>query len=161
MKKKCHRWEPISGIVGPAADISFSYAGRDLGTVTLHFSRVKGLPSEDLSLHFTHLVALRWELECPGFDPTPENLPKCISPKWSGWTFPLLEIENSSWLDQYAPTYIHPNGPSLSHFLLVSMNDLVQIIACSDVKSEWVAPLEDTTKNAEPAHSANPRNAGG
>lgn len=156
MKERCCRWEPTSGIVGPAADISFAYSGRENAFVTMHFSRVVGLPMQDLLLRFRDIVALRWELECPGFDPVPKELPKCTVAKWTTWTFPLLRIEESSWLRKYAPIYQLPKGPSLSHFLLISMNDLVQLIARSDATAEWIpgdgviGPNESIEQTADP-----------
>ena len=145
MEDHCIRWEPTPGVIGPAADISFAYAGRDNAAVTMHFSRVAGLPDEDLVLRFTCVVALRWELECPGLNPMPLELPKCTSAKWTKWTFPLLKIEKSSWLEQYAPIYKPREGLVLSHFLLVSMNDLVQIIARADASTEWIAARGDAS----------------
>jgi hypothetical protein len=143
MQGHCSKWEPAPGIVGPSADISFAYSGRDKASVTMHFSRVVGLPPEDLLLRFEGLVALRWELECPGFDPVPKDLPKCTEVQWRIWTFPLLKIEESEWLKQYQPIYEPAKAPSLSHFLLVSMNDLVQLIARSDATAEWISVRSD------------------
>lgn len=148
MKESCSKWMPVSDVIGPAADISFAYSRRDNCSVTMHFSRVVGLPPEDLLLRFTDIVALRWELECPGFDPTPESLPKCTLSKWSKWTFPLLKIKRSQWLTQYSSIYQHTDCPELSHFLLVSMNDLVQIIARSDAGAEWIPASPDIQNNA-------------
>jgi hypothetical protein len=144
MEERCCNWEPAPRIVGPAAAISFACSGRDSGSVIMHFSRVPGLPAEDLLLRFQDLVALRWELECPGFDPMPKDLPKCTEEKWHDWVFPLLKIEGSAWLQQYEPIYGRAN--SLSHFLLISQNDLVQLIARSDATAEWIAPCADATR---------------
>jgi hypothetical protein len=137
-------WQPVDGIVGPCADMSFSYSGRDRTFVTMHFSHVKDLPENDLTLDFRGAVAMKWELECPGFNEMPQDLPKCRDPKWQMWTFPLLQVEDSSWLQQFKPIYEHPQGSKLAHFLLVSMNDLVQLIANAEVGAKWIVGYTKT-----------------
>ena len=131
-------WEPVPGIIGPCADISFERpASGNALRVTMHFSRTKGLPSQDLHLRFDGPLALRWEDECPGFDPVPEQLPKCATATWREWAFPLLKVEGSELLRQVRAIHELDGTPEIAHFLLVSMNDLVQIVARSEVRSEW------------------------
>ena len=132
-------WEPVQGIIGPCGDISFERIGPDVLFVTMHFSNVIGLPEKDLHLRFSGPLALRWEVECPGFDPVPGELPKCTVPEWRDWTFPLLTVEGSEFLETFRLIYAHGSAPGISHFLLVSMDDLVQIVANSAVDAEWVS----------------------
>jgi hypothetical protein len=131
-------WEPVPGIAGPCADISFERpASGNALVVTMHFSRTKGLPNRDLRLRFDGPLALRWEDECPGFDPVPDRLPKCATPEWREWTFPLLTVQGAELLDQVRAVRQWVGEPAISHFLLVSMNDLIQIVARSEVSAEW------------------------
>lgn len=133
---QCSRWEPADQLVGPCADISFSYSTRESVSVTMHFSLTPGLPNRDLVIHFNGVLSLLWELEGPGVSAMPRNLPKCVAPEWKTWTFPLLNVTGSEWLGQYQAIY--HNGPTpLAHFLLVSTNDLVQLIARADAVAEW------------------------
>jgi hypothetical protein len=137
-----HKWEPVSGIIGPSEAISFVYWGRRQGLIVMHFSRVPKLSTKDLLLRFEDMAAIRWELECPGFEAYPKDLPKCTVEKWRQWIFPLLKIEGSQLLEQHQssqPSTKH----SLSHFLLISMDDIVQIVAGSNVIVEWISPCAD------------------
>jgi hypothetical protein len=81
-----------------------------------------------LSLRFTQVIALRYEDECPGFDPLPKELPM-LKP---GVTFPLLKIEESEWAKQWA---MYNN---LVHLALISSDDLVQLVANPEVDARWV-----------------------
>ena len=103
----------------------------------MHFSLTPGLPNRDLVIYFNGVLSLLWELEGPGVSAMPRNLPKCPAPEWKTWTFPLLNVTGSEWLAQYQAIY--HNGPTpLAHYLLVSTNDLVQLIARADVVAEWI-----------------------
>jgi len=134
---QCSRWEPADQIVGPCADISFAYSTRESVSATLHFSQTAGLPNRDLVLTFNGVLSLLWELEGPGVSAMPRNLPRCTAPEWKTWTFPLLQVTGSEWLRQYQSIY--PAGPvPLAHFLLVSTNDLVQLVARADAVAAWI-----------------------
>ena len=123
MTESAVTWEPVSGIDGLFGSISFAY-GPDDGRsvlVTMHGAR-------NLHLRFTGAIALRFEDDCPGFDPLPNPLPM-LRP---GVTFPLLKIEHSQWLSQW-----HPVHSGLVHFALLSLDDLVQLIAKPSVDAHW------------------------
>jgi hypothetical protein len=137
---KASIWQPVSGIVGPCADIGFARSLGEELVVTMHFSLVRGLPNEDLRLQFTGALAMHWEDECPGFYPVPENVLKlkCSDPQWAMWMFPLQRVEGSELLEQFRGVYEIGNAPRLAHFLLISMNDLVHVIARSDVTAYWI-----------------------
>jgi hypothetical protein len=106
----------------------------------MHISNVKGLPDRDLQITFSEAVALRWERESPGVERCPIKLPKLTGPEWSQWTFPLLKIQGAEWLKQWQPIY----GQKLEQFMLVSMNDLLHVVAGPTTQTLWVpgrAPL--------------------
>lgn len=84
----------------------------------------------NLHLRFTGAIALRFEDDCPGFDPLPKPLPM-LSPRL---TFPLLRIDRSAWLGQWDLIRV---GHNLRHFALLSLDDLVQIIANADAQASW------------------------
>lgn len=136
----CSIWQPAQDVVGPCAELSFSYSEREDARVTMHFSLQPGLPNRDLSLRFHGMVAMLWELEGPGVSALPRNLPKCTASQWRNWTFPLVSVEGSDWLAQYQAIYPHGSVP-LAHYLLISMNDVLQLIARRDVFAEWVPGL--------------------
>lgn len=137
---ECSIFEPVAGIIGPCERISFSYNGQGGASVRMVFSAVNGLRGEDLYLEFEHVTALRWEPECPGFNPMPLAMPKCSEEAWSRWTFPLLITHRSDWLGRYRQVHeAASNTPVLAHFYLISMWDLVQLIAGTSVQAKWVA----------------------
>lgn len=137
-KMKATVWHPVSGIEGPCSDISFN---RLLGgglVVTMHFGLVSGLPNQDLRLSFQNVFALHWEEECPGFYPMPENMEKCAKPDWNQWVFPLQRVEGSEFLDEQRGIREVGGDQRLAHFLLISMNDLLHVIARDAVSVEWI-----------------------
>ena len=130
-------WEPVPGLDLPCADIAFAYGPPDVLTVTMRFSNVVAGRGKDLQLCFSGAIALRWESESFGLIPIPGPLPKCRDEKWSEWSFPLLRVERSSWLAEHDAR--HPVAAEARvHFALISMNDLLHVLAFSDVDAQWV-----------------------
>lgn len=141
---QCMKWEPVSGIDNPCADISVAYeAGKDAkAVITMHFSRVRGLPARDLRLTFKDPIAIYWESESFGIKKLPGLLPRCSDPAWQNWVFPLLIVKNSEWLADYdARNEVGSKGRI--HIAIVSMNDLVHLLAMPDVQAKWITGTED------------------
>jgi hypothetical protein len=109
-------WAPVPDIDDGFGSISFSYdrSNERTALVQLHGART-------LSLDFTGVIALQFQDECPGNFPLPRPLP----------AFPLLTIEHSRWLAQW------PMWPKLRHYVLISSDDLVQLIALPKVRAYW------------------------
>ncbi len=105
----------------------------------MHFSRVKDGPKDDLELQFIGLTAIRWADECYGsiVDAKKLPLPKCREKPWAGWTFPLLTVSGSTWVTSYQDL---PVSKGRTHFYLVSMNDLVDVLALPKVEVNWIPP---------------------
>jgi hypothetical protein len=131
-------WEPIEGICGPCDHIAFSYLPYQTATIRMTFVRTTGGPARDLILKFKQVIALSSEDECPGgFVPAPatKSLPKLGRGDHPTWTFPLFKIVDSEPLKQYQS--MRPPNPSLAHFFIISMDNLVHVIASSDVAAAW------------------------
>jgi len=135
---KASIWQPVSGIVGPCADIGLALSREDVVVVTMHFSLVAGLPDKDLRLQFTGALAVHWENECPGFYPLPQDMLTCAEPEGSPWVFPLQRVEDSELLGQFRAVYEIGSAPRLAHFLLLSLDDIVHIVARSEATAEWI-----------------------
>jgi hypothetical protein len=120
MTEHAAKWLPVPDIDSMFGSISFSFERSSL-SVTMNGARC-------LELIFTGIVALRYEDECPGFDPLPKPLPMLREHE----TFPLLKIEQSRWLEQFDKIYF-----GRCHFALVSSDDLIQVIAKPDVFARW------------------------
>jgi hypothetical protein len=128
MIERATAWNPVADIDDGFGSISFSYdrSNERTALVKLHGART-------LSLDFTGVIALQFEDECPGNFPLPRYLPMLRE----RLTFPLLTIEHSRWLAQW------PMRPKLRHYVLISSDDLVQLIALAKVRASW-----------DPGHSA-------
>ncbi len=129
MTETAIKWECVPDIDEIFGDISFSYQALEKGSllVVMHGKQ------RDLVLKFPRVIALRYEDDCPGFDPLPSPLPTLKN----GRTFPTLKIEQSDWLSQWAPIYSGSSLKDITHFALISLNDLVQIIAMPAVEAYW------------------------
>jgi hypothetical protein len=133
-------WEPIDGICGPCGQISFSYIPANTATVVMAFHGVAGSPSRNLTLDFKRVFVLCGEDECPGgFVTVPKQLPKLGRGDHPAWTFPLLKLVDSEPLKQYEH-YGYKDQP-MAHFFLVSLHNLVHVIASADVNATWSPPL--------------------
>jgi hypothetical protein len=131
------KWEIVPELDYPCADISFSYTPPDKIEVLMRFSCVKGLAPKDLRLIFDGAVTFAWESEYSCSIPLPKPLPKCASEKWNRWTFPLLEIRNSAWRQNFYNA-MPPAAEGRSHYVLVSMNDVVHILSTANIHATWV-----------------------
>lgn len=138
-------WEPAQGIDMPCAEISFQYHRAHKLRVVMHFSRVKASGDQDLEVMFAGVIGIRWADEFHGsvVHPMARPLPKCRSERWGRWVFPLLADLDSSWLASYQNL---PGTERRQHFALISMNDLVDVIAPPDVVAKWVPAALDAAK---------------
>jgi len=137
--QQCLIWDPLPGLDFPCADMSFAYNPPYRVIARMRFSNIVNGPSSDLQLSFSGAIALRWESESFGLIPLPKPLPKCRSESWSRYTFPLLRVEHSSWLAEHEAYYLLA-AEGRAHFALVSLNDLLHILALPDVDTQWIEP---------------------
>lgn len=119
--ERVEKWEPLAGLDEPFGSLSYTYEHPSLQVLLLGAKR--------LSLHFTGVVAVRFELECPGYDPLPRPLPMLQDAA----TFPLLQLHGSPWLQDFQHIY-----PGVAHFALISSDHLLQLIAQPQPKAAWV-----------------------
>jgi hypothetical protein len=136
----CERWSVVTGIDWPAADVCFTYEAPFVTIARMRFSNVVGGSTQDLTVRFPGVIALRHESESFGLIPLPDSLPRFGAGRWSGYTYPLLKVRNSRWLAEH-----HARNPveaaDRHHFVLVSMNDLLHILALSHAEASWSAPV--------------------
>jgi len=131
-------WEPIEGICGPCGQIAFSYAPVHAATIRMTFAGTADGPPRELILRFKQVFVLSAEDECPGgFVPAPavKSLPKLERGDHPTWTFPLLKIVDSQPLKQYHS--MRPSTQPLAHFFMISMDNLVHVIASAEVDAAW------------------------
>jgi hypothetical protein len=102
----------------------------------MHFSRVVDGPDRDLELLFRGAVASRWTEESfSSLHDGPDAFPKCPDPRWAQWTYPLIQVMDSRWLLTYLD---NAGAEGRCHFLLISMNDLLDVLALPDVAANWI-----------------------
>jgi hypothetical protein len=117
--------------------ISFSYSPVHTAAVLMTFGGIADGPPRELALRFKRVIVLCGEDECPGgFIPIPKPLPKLGRGGNPDWTFPLLKFIDSEPLKQYELIFHHKDQP-LAHFCLISLHNLVQVIASADVEATW------------------------
>ena len=107
----------------------------------MHFSRViNGVPN-DLELRFERAQAITWHEEAlhSVSSDWPKTLPKLSGGKWNGWTYPLLQIHESTWIGRF--DYM-PHVKGLIHVALVSMDDIVEIVGNPAPSFRWIPKHE-------------------
>ena len=136
---RAEMWEPVEGILGPCGQISFSYVPPHAATVLMTFEGIAGGAPRGLTLKFSRVVVLCGEEECPGgFVPIPQSLPRFERGDHRTFTFPLLKLVDSEPLKQYELIFHNKDQP-LAHFCLISLHNLVQVIASADVEVIWAS----------------------
>jgi hypothetical protein len=120
MKGKAEKWHPIADIESGFSSLTYSFDGASL-VVWMHGHRT-------LRLRFDGVVAVRFEDECPGYEPMPDARPLLKA----GVTFPLLRVRGSKWLNDHEA--IHSGS---AQFLLITSDHLLQVIARPDVPCSW------------------------
>jgi hypothetical protein len=122
MTERASVWRPVPDIDDGFGSISFSYEANRSRDALIVMNGARRL-----RLGFTRVIAFQFEDDCPGNFKLPRDMPR-LNEKF---VFPLLKIENSSWLSQW------PMWPNLAHFVLLSLDDLVQLIALPTVRADW------------------------
>jgi hypothetical protein len=108
----------------------------------MHFSLMRGAPKRDLRLQFTGLISLRWVDESFDVIHLPKPWPQIGAGEHPTWTFPLLQIEHSSWLQDHEN--VNPvAAEGRVHFALISLNDLVHILALPVATATWIDALQN------------------
>jgi hypothetical protein len=129
-------WEPIEGICEPCDHIAFSYTPLHTAEIRMTFAVTAGAGPRELILGFKGVVVVTGEDEAPGgfvAAPAINSLPKLGRGAHPNWTFPLLQIVDSEPLKNYQ--LMRPQ--KIAHFFMVSMDNLVHVIASADVDAAW------------------------
>ena len=145
MMERARKWLPQPEIDFTCADISFSWASGRNGAlvVVMHFSRFRSGCDKDLEIVFRNVFAINWEGETFGLIECPDTLPQCGAP--SNWTHPTLIVEESRWRQTYVDRKYEDGDPSAStvvHYFLVSLDDLLHVLADGEPESRWILPVD-------------------
>jgi hypothetical protein len=119
MNEHASAFHPLSDIDDGFDSISLSYVARTFMEPRNVLVAMNG--RRTLSLRFTGVIALHFEDDCPGNFPLPPQRPR----------FPILKIDNSRWAAQW------PMWPGLVHYALLSLDDLLHLLAGPTVLAHW------------------------
>jgi len=122
MTEQAFAWHPVPDINDGFGSISFSCESNRSRTMLVTMNGAR-----KLQLRFTRVIAFQFEDDCPGNFKLPAPLPRLDAK----WVFPLLRVDDSAWHRQW------PMWPELAHYVLLSLDDLVQLIALPTVEARW------------------------
>ena len=145
--QRATKWNTQPDIASGCADISYRWESEQRAQliVLMHFSRVVDGSRMDLELAFPSPLAVMWETESFGLIDSPVELPKLSGPRFGGWTFPTILVENSAWAERYAARKYSANDINalhIKHYFLVSLNDLLHVLAEGTPRSKWVEAVD-------------------
>jgi hypothetical protein len=142
---KAIRWEPAVGIPeSPCADFMLESYETGIAKLMLRYSWVKG-NSFDLLLTFSETRAIRTYWDGDGHGDTLDlNHPRC-SGAHSGYIWPLLEIEQSRWLNcgDFATSIAIAEATKQlpwRHYRILTLERSLDVLARGAIVGEWVAP---------------------
>jgi hypothetical protein len=137
MAEQLIEWHPTSGLDAPAGAVDVTETDGQLTLILRFSSVVNGLP-RDLRLHFGRVVAFssHEEFAHPWLDAqTPQ--PR-LSGAWSKYTFPCIEVLQSSWQHSFGESRLFGRG-QVRHFQVVSLDKTVDILTTGPVHASWLA----------------------
>jgi len=103
----------------------------------MHFSEMKSDLQKDLEITFLGAIGLKWMEEGPYSvsDTSTDILEKCSQECWRGWNRPMHVAKESPWL---ASVSVLPHTHSCLHYLLISDEHIVEILAEPSPGAHWV-----------------------
>ena len=137
MHEQVIEWRPAAGIDAPCAGVDIAEMGGKL-TMTLLFSGFIGGIETDLRVHFDRVIALMsHEESAHPWNDTQIVQPK-FSGKWSGYTFPCLEVVASAWIASFGESRLF-GLTNVRHFQIVTLDKSVDVLTSHSVIAEWLA----------------------
>jgi len=136
MKPTFSPWSPLEPIDQPCGSISCTQAGYEV-RVVMHFSEVKWGLQKDLEITFSGAIGLKWMEEGPYSvsDTSTDVLEMCSQERWRGWVRPMHVARESPWLASVA---VLPHTNSCVHYLLISGEHIVEVLAEPSPGAKWV-----------------------
>lgn len=129
------KWEPVEGIVTPAASALIA-ENIDGLTVTLLFSEIIDGSHSDLRLKFGRVLAytVYEEFVHPW---QPSESPPRLAGQWGNYVYPLLQIRDSTWIGSLENLlFVHPDSV---HYRLLTLNQIVDVLCNKPPEVSWHA----------------------
>ena len=132
--EKQEKWEPIDGVVTPAASALITEDEEGL-TVTLLFSEVVNGCEADLRLKFGRVIAYTVYEEFVHPWDTLESTPSLESP-WETYIYPLLQIKDSRWMASLQNLLL--THPDAIHYRLLTLDEIVDVLCSKPPQVSWI-----------------------
>ncbi|MDX6443485.1 MAG: hypothetical protein QOH71_559 [Blastocatellia bacterium] len=133
------KWEPVEGIVTPAASALIHEDNEGL-VVTLLFSDVIDGRTSDLCMKFGRVRAYTvYEEFLHPWNRLQKEFPR-LTGKWENYTYPLLLIQDSEWVSWLSDLIIIP--PSPIQYRFVTLDRIVDVLCNRSPEMTWVNRLK-------------------
>jgi hypothetical protein len=135
--EKCNKWEPIDGITTPASHALIEEVREGL-FVTLVFSQIQEGRDADLKINFGRVPAysVHEEFVHP-WNSYKADAPPELAENWSGWSFPLVIVKNSVWLQSFSEIQML-NYKNSIHYRLITLDQTVDVICNTVPEVIWI-----------------------
>ena len=132
------KWQPVEGIVTPAASALIDEDDEGL-IVTLLFSNIVDGLHSDLCIKFGRVRAFTvyGEFIHP-WNRSQKEFPR-LNGKWERYTYPLLLVHNSEWVSWLSDLIITP--PSPIHYRFVTLDEIVDVLCYRVPEVTWINGL--------------------
>jgi len=133
--EKQEKWEPIDGIVTPAAA---ALIAEDQGglTVTMLFSEIVDGRDSDLRLKFGRVFGYTVYEEFVHPWETSETAPT-LEGRWETCIYPLLQIRDSRWIASLPNLLVvHPD---CIHYRMLTLDEIVDVLCPKPPEVSWVS----------------------
>ena len=132
------KWEPVEGIVTPAARAVIDESHRGL-VVTMVFSEIVDGLKLDLRINFGRIRAYSvYEEFIHPWSQSREEFPR-LTGEWERYTFPLVLVQNSEWVSWLSDLIIPPTP---IHYRFVTLDQIVDVLCNKAPAVTWVEGLQ-------------------
>jgi hypothetical protein len=132
------KWEPVEGIVTPAARAVLTEDHEGL-VVTMMFSEIADGLQSDLRMNFGRVFAYTVYEEFVHPWDTVEAAPR-LALRWERYIYPLLQIKNSKWMSSLANfLFLHPES---IHYRLLTLDQIVDVLCNKPPEVTWVSGVQ-------------------
>ena len=100
-----------------------------------------------MEINFGRPIAIQWEDETYCLTDFPDDIPECEKGSFK-FSHPTIIVEGSDWAAKYADNKYSvddPEADDVVHYLLISLNDILQVLSEFKPVSKWIVPDHSAT----------------
>jgi hypothetical protein len=137
--ERAEKWKPVEGIVTPTARALVKENHEGL-TVVLKFSEIVNGPQCDLLINCGRVPAysVYGEFVHPWNGPATDY--PTLAGDWDDYTYPLLQIQDSEWMNSLAERLIPDTA--LVHYRFVTLDQIVDVLCTKLPEVGWIKAAE-------------------